>query len=69
MHGFLSLLLFTGAQHCGPHGISEPQQECHYAHGNGRCYSPTFMSGGAVWATAALIGLNLPFVWHLSLAP
>ena len=68
MHGFLSFLLFTGALHVDFTALASRKWAITLMATVGVTLS-TFMIGGAVWATAALIGLNLPFCEALSLAP
>ena len=64
MHGFLSFLLFTGALHVDFTALASRKWAITLMATVGVTLS-TFMIGGAVWATAALIGLNLPFLWAL----
>ena len=64
MHGFLSFLLFTGALHVDFTALASRKWAITLMATVGVTLS-TFMIGGAVWAMAGLIGLNLPFLWAL----
>ena len=64
MHGFLSFLLFTGALHVDFTALASRKWAITLMATVGVTLS-TFMIGGAVWAMAELIGLNLPFLWAL----
>ncbi|MBE89655.1 MAG: sodium:proton antiporter [Rhodospirillaceae bacterium] len=64
MHGFLSFLLFTGALHVDFTALASRKWAITLMATVGVTLS-TVMIGGAVWAMAALIGLNLPFLWAL----